>query len=149
MKAAMNKLTHGVYILGVHTPEKDNLMTAAWLCQVSSSPAIIAVAVSSGHLTAELIKKAGRFTVSVLGSHQKKAALACGMVSGRKEDKTLLVDTVFTADGIPMVAGAAAHLECKVIDINTATNHTLFIAEVKNADYTSDEVLLYHHDDFF
>ena len=41
---AMNTITHGVYVLGVHTEEKDDLMTAAWLCQVSSSPAVLAVA---------------------------------------------------------------------------------------------------------
>ena len=33
---AMNTLTHGVYVLGVHANNKDNLMTAAWLCQVAS-----------------------------------------------------------------------------------------------------------------
>ena len=66
VQKAMNGITHGVYVIGVHTQEKDNLMTAAWLCQISSSPAMLAVAVSKGHLTAELIEKAGCFTVSVL-----------------------------------------------------------------------------------
>lgn len=146
---AMNTITHGVYVLGVHTEEKDDLMTAAWLCQVSSSPAVLAVAVSAGHLTAELIPKAGNFTVSVLGSRQREAALACGRVSGRKTDKTRLVDTVYTESGIPMVAGAAAQLECRVLDVNKATNHLLFLAEVECASYASDEVLLYHKKDFF
>lgn len=146
---AMNTITHGVYVLGVHTEEKDDLMTAAWLCQVSSSPAVLAVAVSAGHLTAELIPKAGRFTVSVLGSGQREEALACGRVSGRKADKTKLVETVYTEDGIPMVAGAAARLECRVLDANGATNHLLFLAEVERASYDSDEVLIYHKKDFF
>ena len=44
---AMNTLTHGVYVLGVHANDKDNLMTAAWLCQVASSPALLVVAVST------------------------------------------------------------------------------------------------------
>lgn len=35
---AMNTLTHGVYVLGVHANNKDNLMTAAWLCQDSLPP---------------------------------------------------------------------------------------------------------------
>ena len=59
IKNAMSAITHGVYVLGVHTPEKDNLMTAAWLCQVSGAPPTLAVAVSSKHLTTQLISHAG------------------------------------------------------------------------------------------
>lgn len=69
---AMNTLTHGVYVLGVHANNKDNLMTAAWLCQVASSPAMLVVAVSTGHLTADMMKEAGYFTVSVLRDTQKR-----------------------------------------------------------------------------
>ncbi len=146
---AMNTITHGVYVLGVHTEEKDNLMTAAWLCQVSSSPAVLAVAVSGGHLTAELLLKAGRFTVSVLGSSQRQEALSCGRVSGRKTDKTGLVETEYTTEGIPMVAGAAAQMECRILDVNRTTGHLLFLAEVESASFSSDDVLLYHKKDFF
>lgn len=150
IQKAMNTLTHGVYVLGVHTPEKNNLMTAAWLCQVAASPKpVLAVAVSSGHLTADLIREAGSFTVSVLGSSQREEALACGRVSGRKEDKTRLVKTGYTVDGIPVVTGAAAQLTCKVLDASTVTNHTLFQAEVIDASWASDDVLLYHQKDFF
>ena len=146
---AMNTLTHGVYVLGVHANDKDNLMTAAWLCQVASSPAMLVVAVSTGHLTADLIKEAGYFTVSVLKDTQKSTAVACGRVSGRKEDKTKLVETEYTENGIPMIKDAAAQLVCKVVDQKVVTNHTLFIAEAVSATKNADEVLLYHQKDFF
>ena len=146
---AMNTLTHGVYVLGVHANDKDNLMTAAWLCQVASSPAMLVVAVSTSHLTADMIKEAGYFTVSVLKDTQKSTAVACGRVSGRKEDKTKLVETEYSEDGIPMIKGAAAQLVCKVVDQKVVTNHTLFIAEAVSATQNADEVLLYHQKDFF
>lgn len=146
---AMDTLTHGVYILGVHTPEKDNLMTAAWLCQVSSSPAMLVVAVSASHLTAELIRKSKRFTVSVLSEKQINEALTCGRVSGRKSDKLQMVKTVYTESGLPVVEEACAQMECKVLDINEATNHVLFIAEVERATRNADDVLLYQRSTFF
>ena len=83
IKNAMSAITHGVYVLGVHTPEKDNLMTAAWLCQVSSAPPTLAVAVSSKHLTTQLISQAGGFAVSVLSEEQRETALRNGRISGR------------------------------------------------------------------
>ena len=146
---AMNTLTHGVYVLGVHANDKDNLMTAAWLCQVASSPAMLVVAVSTGHLTADMIKEAGCFTVSVLKDSQKDTAVACGRVSGRNEDKTKLVETEYTETGIPMIKDAAAQLVCKVVDQKVVTNHTLFISEAVSATKNADEVLLYHQKDFF
>ena len=132
---AMNTLTHGVYVLGVHANNKDNLMTAAWLCQVASSPTMLVVAVSTEHLTADMT--------------QKDTAIACGRVSGRKEDKTKLVETEYTEGGIPMIKDAAAQLVCKVVDQKVVTNHTLFIAEAVSATQNADEVLLYHQKDFF
>ncbi len=146
---AMNTITHGVYVLGVRTEEKENLMTAAWLCQISSAPPMLMVAVSEPHLTASMIRQAGKFTVSVLKSSQKAEALACGTVSGRKADKTSLVEAEYTESGIPMVKGAAAQMECKVLDVNDKTNHLMFIAEVTEASYSSDDVLLYHKKEFF
>lgn len=149
---AMSALSHGVYVLGVHTPEQDNLMTAAWLCQVSGSPAMLAVAVSDGHLTADMIRSAGHFTVSVLSEEQKDIAVACGTVSGRKADKISRVDTAYTQSGIPVISRSIAQLECKVVDINTATgNHTIFIAEVigVSAGDSGKAPLLYHAKDFF
>jgi flavin reductase (DIM6/NTAB) family NADH-FMN oxidoreductase RutF len=150
---AMDTLTHGVYVLGVHTPEKDNFMTAAWLCQVAGSPAMIMAAVSSSHLTAELIKKAGMFTVSVLTKDQKKDALACGTASGRDKDKiSLIKNTAYTEHQIPYIDGSAACLECTVRETHEIEgNHTLFIAEVINAaaDPSPRDLLLYKAKDFF
>ena len=86
----------------------------------------------------------------VVGVHtQKDTAIACGLVSGRKEDKTKLVETEYTEDGIPMIKDAATQLVCKVVDQKVVTNHTLFIAEAVSATQNADEVLLYHQKDFF
>lgn len=146
---ALAALTHGVYVLGVHTPEKDNLMTAAWLCQVSSRPPMVAAAVSSSHLTAELIPKAAGFSVSVLRADQKNAALKNGTVSGRALDKLSGTACVPGQLGHPIVEGAAAYLECRLVRTVTAGDHTLFIGEVLAGDARPGEPLLYRKKDFF
>ncbi len=149
LKAAMSAMTHGVYVLGVHTPEKDNLMTAAWLCQVSGAPPMLLAAVSSRHLTAELIPKAGGFSVSVLAEDQKIVAMNNGRVSGRVHDK--LSDTpVLTGEGgHPLVQGAAAHLVCRLVDTVVSNDHTLFIGEVVHAKRYLDRTLMYREKEFF
>ena len=146
---AMNGLTHGVYVIGVHTQEKDNLMTAAWLCQISSSPAMLAVAVSKGHLTAELIERAGCFKVSVLKKDQKEAALVCGRVSGRAADKQKLVKTDYVEGTIPVIAGSAAWLKCRVAQSVAASDHILFLAQVEDGAGGAEDLLVYRKDNFF
>lgn len=66
-----------------------------------------------------------------------------------RKDKTKLVETEYTEDGIPMIKDAAAQLMCKIVDQKVVTNHTLFIAEAVGATQNADEVLLYHQKDFF
>lgn len=145
INAAMGALTHGVYLLGVHTPEKDNLMTAAWLCQLSAKPATLAVAVASAHLTAALIEKAGSFAVSVLTPSQKALATRCGTVSGRDADKLAGVPTHPSALGHPIADGSAAALECRVTKTVALDDHVVFIAEVVAGEKQSDEVLRFQH----
>ena len=145
---AMSAITHGVYVLGVHTPERDNLMTAAWLCQVSGAPPTIAAAVASRHLTAQLIPKAGKFAVSVLSAEQREIALRNGRVSGRDRDKLLDTPTLLSPDGNPLVQQALAHLECKLVDRLAVHDHTLFIGQVVWGERLDGQPLLYQEFDF-
>lgn len=69
-KDYMNAITQGVYVIGAKNGEKKNLMTAAWLTQISSRPNQILVAVSAGHYTAEMLQNNAHFTISVLAKGQ-------------------------------------------------------------------------------
>ncbi len=149
IKNAMSAITHGVYVLGVHTPEKDNLMTAAWLCQVSSAPPTLAVAVSSKHLTTQLISQAGGFAVSVLSEEQRETALRNGRISGRDCDKLLDTPTVPGETGHPLVAKALAYLECELTDSLAAGDHVVFLGQVVRGERYPGEPLLYREPEFF
>lgn len=146
---AMSTITHGVYIIGVHAQDKYNLMTCAWLSQVSGTPPMLMVAVSKKHYTAALVKASGKFSVSVLTPGQKEIALRCGTVSGRDEDKLSHMDIAFANEELPFVRGAAAYLTCEVTSVYDSSDHYLFVAEVVWGETFSDEGLLYRKKEFF
>lgn len=79
----VRKVTCGVYIIGVKAGERTNGMTAAWVTQVSMIPPMICVSINKRHFTAELIDKAGCFSVSVLSEDCYELAVRCGFGSGR------------------------------------------------------------------
>ncbi len=147
--AAMDTLTHGVYVIGSHAAKGDNLMTAAWLSQVSMKPPTIMVAVSKSHYTAELLKESERFSVSVLTPKQKDAALFCGSVSGRNESKLGGVEVEFLEGGLPFVKNSAAYLTCELRGSFPAGDHELFIGEVTSGRAFSEETLGYNRKVFF
>ena len=108
----MDKIPQGVFLVGAKKGEGYNLMTAAFVTQVSFNPASIAVSVANNHYTAELIREQERFSLSVLAEGQEAEAKACGFESGRKTDKSKRVQTHLMAPGLPVLDGAAAAMVC-------------------------------------
>lgn len=150
-KKVMERITHGVYVIGVKDRDKANLMTAAWLCQVSGSPPMVAVTVGNTHYTSELLQSSPMFSVSILKNSQKEIAKQCGKISGRNQDKLQLVQTSSVQHGLPVIDGAAGYLVGKIKQVIPVTNHTMYIAEVLEAASSDDAeaLLLYHEKDFF
>ena len=152
ISAAMDCLTHGVYVIGTHVDETENLMTAAWVSQASGRPETVTVAIGKNHYTAELIQKAGSFTVSMLTEEQKDIARICGFQTGRKVKKTEQVGVEYTKQRIPFVAGCRAYLECRLAGTQMISDHILFIGEVTGGEARSGsnkESLQYHQAEFF
>lgn len=145
----MDKIPQGVFLVGAKKGEGYNLMTAAFVTQVSFNPASIAVSVANNHYTAELIREQERFSLSVLAEGQEAAAKACGFESGRKTDKSKRVQTHLMAPGLPVLDGAAAAMVCRVRQVVKYEDHTVFFAEIEAAEETEAKPLPYVSGDYF
>ena len=144
-------ISHGVYIITVRTKEKINGMTAAWVSQVSFQPLLLMVSIGPARYTHNLIKESGYFAINTLDEDMQNYAAAFGFKSGRKADKFQGVSYSDAPNGSPILDGALAFFECKVVDTFTAGDHTLFIGEVVTARLLKEnsEPLIFHWDDYF
>lgn len=147
MNDIKNKITNGLYILGVKDQDTQNLMTAAWLTQVSSEPFLIAAAVANHHYTAQLIKRSHQFTISILTGDQTKQAKACGLVSGRTHNKLADADTD-TFHSIPIIKNSAGWLYLSVEQFHETGDHTLFIGKVMDSISTKSIPALYRSEQY-
>ena len=145
----MNSLSQGVYVIGSKKDETYNLMTAAWVTQVSANPNQLAVAIGASHLTAGLVREQEKFSLSVLAEGQEQAARICGTQSGRNVDRSKLVSCEVNKKGMPVVNGSAAWLDCEVSRCIDLGDHVLVIAEVVGGEVFSDKVLLYDAETYF
>lgn len=146
---AMNMLTQGVYVIGTHDRDKVNGMTAAWLTQISSSPATLLVAVGRKHHTSEMIEASGAFSVNVLKPEQDDIARHFGFVSGRTANKLEGFNYYISKMQNPMLEGVAANLDCKLREIFYVGDHVLFVGEVIDAKVLSDKAKIYREAEFF
>jgi flavin reductase (DIM6/NTAB) family NADH-FMN oxidoreductase RutF len=146
-----NAISHGVYIITARTKEKVNGMTAAWVSQVSFKPLLLMASISPERFTHDLIKESGYFGINTLDEDLQNYAATFGFRSGRNTDKFQRVPFSDAPHGSPVLEGALAFLECKVVDIFTAGDHTLFIGEVVEAKLLKEDAdpLIFHWDDYF
>ncbi len=109
-------------------------MLAAWWCQVSFKPLLVAVAIAPERYTYKLIKKSGVFALNLLDYSLVDKTPFLGDVSERFfKDKireaglTIMRGEVL---GAPIVTEAAAAIEARLYKIVEAGDHDLFIGEV-------------------
>lgn len=148
IQQCMDTIPQGVFIVGTQMGDTYNLMTAAFVMQVSFNPCSLAVSVANAHYTAELVSQQGRFSLSVLAEGQEAEAKACGFQSGRRTDKSQKV-SYRLEEGLPVIEGAASYMICQVKQTVVFEDHTIFLAEILSGDFTEARPMIYDSKEFF
>ena len=145
-KTALYPLSYGLYVIGVKNDycEFGGCVVDALMQISSGNTPQIAVSCMKNNNTPAMIKKYGKFTVSVLGRAVDPFVLSCfGFQSGKNSDKWAAVEHDF-ADGLPVLKKAVSYLVCTVSKVIEADTHILFIADVTDSfNGEKDEPLLY------
>ena len=74
--ALFQRLTQGVYVVGVAHGEVRNAFTAAWVMQVSFDPLLLALSINPHHSSYGLLKEGRAFSVNVLKKAIAQAQLS-------------------------------------------------------------------------
>ncbi|HEY4094783.1 MAG TPA: flavin reductase family protein [Baekduia sp.] len=109
--------------------------TASAFSSLSLDPPMVVTCLNRSSETGEAICGAGRFAVNVLGEDQGELALRFGRKGG---DKFRSVEVVGGAGGVPLLVGALATFECRVIKQTVGGTHRVFLAEVDHAVARAD-----------
>lgn len=113
--------------------DQPNVMTAGWHLPLSLDPTLVAVAVQPSRLTHELITRSESFAINIPTVDLMSAVHACGMASGREQDKfaeTGLTPTEAVEIDAPLIEQCVGHIECGVVERLTLGDHDLFVGRV-------------------
>ena len=127
--ALFQRLTQGVYVVGVAHGDARNAFTAAWVMQVSFDPLLLALSINPHHSSYGLLKEGRAFSVNALKKDQLELAAHYGRPAG-PENKLALMEWTTGRIGVPLLLESLAWFECQVVGEHPAGDHVLVLGKV-------------------
>ena len=136
---ALFSLSYGVFILGAKTEAKISACVTNTCIQVANDPVRIAISLLNRNYTCQMIKECGSFALSVLDKSVSFDTIKhFGFQSGRDVEKFKDFEYSLDLNGNPYIkAETCAVISAKVLSSQDLGTHTLFIAEVQDAEILS------------
>lgn len=138
---ALFNLSYGVFILGTKVQDRLNACVTNTCMQIANDPVRIAISVLNRNHTCQMIKDSGTFALTVLDKTVTFETIKhFGFQSGRDVDKFKDFPYSLDANKNPFIKKeACAVISARVLASQDLGTHTLFIAEIQDAEILSKE----------
>jgi flavin reductase (DIM6/NTAB) family NADH-FMN oxidoreductase RutF len=143
-RACVGEFATGVTVVASEHDGVPAGMTLNAFISVSLDPLLVLVSLAHGTRTLGVVRRTGRFAVSVLHREQREAAIELATPGAPFPDEHM----IRTADGFVAVRGAAATQHCEVEQIIQAGDHDLVLGRVIGITHNGGEALIFHHGRF-
>ena len=126
-RQACSLFATGVTVISTEHDDVRVGLTVNSFSSVSMDPPLVLWSLRTHSRSRAYFENAGRFSVSVLSARQRDVALR--FASG-SDDAYAQMPDVFSGNGLPLIGGALAHMDCTVRAVHEAGDHLIFIGEV-------------------
>ena len=134
----MGRFATGVCVVSLEGEAgKIAAMTVNSFVSVSLEPLLICWSLHNSSSQFDLFARAPHFAVSILAEGQGDLALR---YAARADTMMEPRDFERSAGGLPVIAGALGHFECKHFAAHEAGDHTMILGEVGNLNTASSEL---------
>jgi flavin reductase (DIM6/NTAB) family NADH-FMN oxidoreductase RutF len=139
----------GLYLIGSRWEDKVNLMTANLVVQVCLEPKLVAAAIETDSVTADLVTRSGSFALSLL-ARADKAVVRRFVKPVRDVERDGDGPVVALSGhpvrevgpaGLPVLSAAVGYVLATVTDRRSLGSHLLFIGQVSEVGGEPEEVL--------
>lgn len=140
VKAALKRLPYGFYSITSRDGDTVNAMVANWVMQTAFTPQMVAVGLSKTAYTHEVVSAGGVFAVNIFNEADQEAIKPFTKSRAKNPDK--MANAEYTAapeTGCPILAGAAAYVECEVVQLlDVGGDHDILVGKVVGAGVMKD-----------
>ncbi len=130
---AMARLASGVVVVSAKSADRYHGLTASTLVSVSVEPPLVLVSLEHDTATLAAVVETRRFNVSALTRDQEFLAERFAGRAPAVDARWAAIPHRLAANGIPLIEGAAAWLECELTEVHTAGDHDVCIGRVMAA----------------
>jgi flavin reductase len=148
---AMARLGAAVNIITTGGPAGRGGFTASAVCSVTDEPPTLLVCMNRGATAAPAMKENGTVCVNVVAAGQKETAMVFAGITKCTMEQRFHAGTWATlATGAPVLEGAVASFDCRIVDIVEKGTHLVVFAEVQaiRLGSQSDHGLIYFARDY-
>lgn len=143
-RAAMGQMASGVTIITMHADGEDHGFTASSFTSLSLDPMLVLVCVVKDQRSHALLQRAGHYAANILGASQKD--LGVRFADPLTLDRFAGLDVARAMTGAPILRRSLAWVDCRVRDVVSGGDHSIFIGEVVAAQaLPSEDALVYYN----
>jgi flavin reductase (DIM6/NTAB) family NADH-FMN oxidoreductase RutF len=136
IRDALRMMPYGFYAITSKSDDDVNTMVANWITQASFEPRLISLALQKTSYSHGLIESGKVFAVNMFKETDDEKIKP--FTKGRAKDPDKMKNASFEPapeTGCPILDGAAAYVECRVIQIvDTGGDHDIVIGEPVGAE---------------
>jgi flavin reductase len=142
-KLGMRQVTSPVAVVTSRSGRMRNGLTATAICSVCADPATILVCVNRNASAEALIADSGSFAVNFLTEEQHNIARLFSKSKLHPDERFAEGTWVSMTTGAPVLEGAAASFDCKVVQCLEEGTHHIYIGRVVAVASMDTDTLLY------
>lgn len=121
-------------LIGADVEGKPNYLTVAWFSMANPKPPYVMAAMNKAHYTNAGVKANGAFSVNIPSADLVEKMDYCGLVSGRKVDKSGIFVTFYgKLKKAPMIQECTFNVECRLVKTVDLPMEEIFIGEIVGA----------------
>jgi flavin reductase (DIM6/NTAB) family NADH-FMN oxidoreductase RutF len=117
-------------------------LTANAVASISLAPPLVMISIDRRAESFPHFLASQAFVINVLAAGQEALSGAFAKSGG---DKFVGVDFEPNAEGVPVLAGTLANLQCRIVASHDAGDHVIHLGEVERTHVVDREPLLYYH----
>ncbi len=130
-----------VTLVGAIVEGRANFMAVAWMNRANRNPPLFVAAFNKRRYTVAGIRENRTFSINFPSVDLIEKADYCGLVSGRKTDKSTVFEVFYgELETAPMIQECPLCIECSLFDIVELPTNLLILGESVGA-YTEDRYL--------
>jgi cob(II)yrinic acid a,c-diamide reductase len=130
-RQAMSHFAGAVHVVTTDGPAGRRGVTVTAACSVSDNPPTLLVCLNRGNSANSMFDENGVFALNTLAEEHEALSIA---FSGKghlpQEDRFGLSEWESSETGAPVLAGAAAVFDCRVVDAKDMATHRVLFGEV-------------------